>query len=114
MSASTVAARRALQQQQARYLYRRALKSVLNWAVHREIFYVEAQKTREAFEANKDLQNLETIDRLLYEGDMRLKKLAHPEPYIAPCAPGGSKDNRNLPVPKEFEIVLDFGRQENH
>lgn len=44
MSASTVAARRALQQQQARYLYRRALKSVLNWAVHREIFYVEVRK----------------------------------------------------------------------
>ena len=43
MSASTVAARRALQQQQARYLYRRALKSVLNWAVHREIFYVEVK-----------------------------------------------------------------------
>ena len=32
-------------------------------------------------------KNLETIDRLLYEGHMRLKKLAHPEPYIGTSTP---------------------------
>jgi hypothetical protein len=41
MSTAAIAARRALQQQRARVLYRRALRNVLSYAVHRDIFYVE-------------------------------------------------------------------------
>ncbi|XP_024377963.1 NADH dehydrogenase [ubiquinone] 1 beta subcomplex subunit 9 isoform X2 [Physcomitrium patens] len=100
MSTAAVAARRALQQQRTRVLYRKALRNVLSWAVHRDIFYVES--------------NLETIDRLLYEGESRVEKFQHPDPYIVPWAPGGSKYARNPPVPSEIGVVLDFGREENH
>ena len=41
MSTAAVAAKRALQQQRARILYRKSLRNVLSWAVHRDIFYVE-------------------------------------------------------------------------
>lgn len=41
MSTAAIAARRALQQQRARVLYRGALRNVLSYAVHRDIFYVE-------------------------------------------------------------------------
>uniref|UniRef100_A0A7I4E1N8 NADH dehydrogenase [ubiquinone] 1 beta subcomplex subunit 9 n=1 Tax=Physcomitrium patens TaxID=3218 RepID=A0A7I4E1N8_PHYPA len=87
MSTAAVAARRALQQQRTRVLYRKALRNVLSWAVHRDIFYVEAQKMREQFEMNKDLSNLETIDRLLYEGESRVEKFQHPDPYIGNVLP---------------------------
>ncbi|KAG0575519.1 hypothetical protein KC19_5G009900 [Ceratodon purpureus] len=114
MSTAAIAARRALQQQRSRVLYRKTLRNVLSWAVHRDIFYVEAQKIREQFEINKDVANLETIDRLLYEGETRVEKFQHPDPYIVPWAPGGSKWARNPPVPQEISVVLDFGREENH
>ncbi|KAG0575520.1 hypothetical protein KC19_5G009900 [Ceratodon purpureus] len=86
MSTAAIAARRALQQQRSRVLYRKTLRNVLSWAVHRDIFYVEAQKIREQFEINKDVANLETIDRLLYEGETRVEKFQHPDPYIGNCA----------------------------
>ncbi|CAM6039551.1 unnamed protein product [Sphagnum compactum] len=114
MSAAAIAERRFLQQQRCRILYRKALKSVLDWAVHRDIFYIEAEKTRLQFEANRDVQNLETIDRLLFEGEARLAKLQHPDPYIVPWSPGGSKYARNPPVPPVIELVNDFGRESSH
>ncbi|CAM6102659.1 unnamed protein product [Calypogeia fissa] len=107
-----VLAKRAVQQERARLLYRRSLKTILSWAVHRDLFYVEAEKTRAAFEANKDEVDGRRIDRLLDAGEAKLAKLAHPDPYIVPWAPGGSKYARNPPVPPEIEIVLDFGRQQ--
>jgi hypothetical protein len=55
MSAAAIAERRFLQQQRCRILYRKALKSVLDWAVHRDIFYIEGEKTRLQFEANRDV-----------------------------------------------------------
>lgn len=114
MSIAVIAARRALQQQRVRILYRRALRNVLSYAVHRDIFYIEAQKMREQFEANKDVANLETIDRLLNEGESRLERFQHPDHYIVPWAPGGSKWARNPPVPPEIGICLNFGREEDY
>lgn len=107
-----ILAKRAVQKERARLLYRRSLKTLLSWAVHRDLFYVEADKTRAAFEANKDEVNLARIDRLLQEGENKLAKLAHPDPYTVPWAPGGSKYARNPPVPPEIGLVYDFGRQD--
>jgi hypothetical protein len=44
MSAAAIAERRFLQQQRCRILYRKSLKCVLDWAVHRDIFYIEVCK----------------------------------------------------------------------
>ncbi|GFP90785.1 NADH dehydrogenase [ubiquinone] 1 beta subcomplex subunit 9, partial [Phtheirospermum japonicum] len=48
-------ARRAAQKEKVRILYRRALKDTLNWAVHRHLFYNDADALRERFEANRNV-----------------------------------------------------------
>ncbi|KAI8554185.1 hypothetical protein RHMOL_Rhmol05G0079300 [Rhododendron molle] len=92
-------ARRAAQKERVRILYRRALKETLNWAVHRHLFYRDASELREKFDANKNVESLETIDRLLEDGEAAYNKWRHPDPYIVPWAPGGSKFTRNPPPP---------------
>ncbi|XP_011627230.1 NADH dehydrogenase [ubiquinone] 1 beta subcomplex subunit 9 isoform X1 [Amborella trichopoda] len=96
--AATYLARRAAQKERVRILYRRALKDALNWAVHRHIFYESAQELRDKFEANRYVEDLDTIDRMVDDAEATFNKMQHPDPYIVPWAPGGSKFTRN-PAP---------------
>ncbi|KAK1261290.1 NADH dehydrogenase [ubiquinone] 1 beta subcomplex subunit 9 [Acorus gramineus] len=105
--------RRASQKERVRILYRRALKDTLNWSVHRHMFYSEADKLRQRFEANKNVEDLDTIDRLIEEAEVTYNKYQHPDPYIVPWAPGGSKFTRNPPPPPGIEIVFDYGTEEH-
>ncbi|KAK6240854.1 hypothetical protein SCA6_006243 [Theobroma cacao] len=85
MSGATTAAylaRRAAQKERVRILYRRALKDTLNWAVHRHLFYRDASDLREKFEANKHMEDLDTIDRMIADGEATYNKWRHPDPYI--------------------------------
>ncbi|KAJ0971076.1 hypothetical protein J5N97_019035 [Dioscorea zingiberensis] len=115
MSLSTAGylARRAAQKERVRILYRRALKDSLNWAVHRHIFYQDASDLRERFEANKHVEDLDTIDHLIADAEAQYGKWRHPDPYIVPWAPGGSKFTRNPPPPRGVEILHDYGKEEN-
>ncbi|XP_010929913.1 NADH dehydrogenase [ubiquinone] 1 beta subcomplex subunit 9 [Elaeis guineensis] len=115
MSVSTASylARRAAQKERVRILYRRALRDTLNWAVHRHLFYQDASDLREKFEANKHVEDLNTIDRLIDEGEATYEKWQHPDPYIVPWAPGGSKFTRNPPPPSGIEIVYDYGKEDH-
>ncbi|GAB4837834.1 NADH dehydrogenase [ubiquinone] 1 beta subcomplex subunit 9 [Ancistrocladus abbreviatus] len=112
MSASYVA-RRAAQKQRVRLLYRRALRETLNWAVHRHLFYEDADELRKKFEANRHVEDIETIDRMIAAGEAAHDKWRHPDPYIVPWAPGGSKFCRNPTRPAGIEIVYDYGREDN-
>ncbi|XVF45384.1 hypothetical protein PTKIN_Ptkin02bG0201400 [Pterospermum kingtungense] len=86
MSGATTAAaylaRRAAQKERVRILYRRALKDTLNWAVHRHLFYQDASDLREKFEANKHVEDLDTIDEMIAEGEATHNKWRHLDPYI--------------------------------
>ncbi|KAA8546040.1 hypothetical protein F0562_020509 [Nyssa sinensis] len=114
MSASaSYLARRAVQKERVRILYRKALKDTLNWAVHRHLFYEDASILREKFEANKHLEDPETIDRMIAVGEATYDKWRHPDPYIVPWAPGGSKFTRNPTPPPGIEIVYDYGKEDN-
>ncbi|KAJ4838095.1 NADH dehydrogenase [ubiquinone] 1 beta subcomplex subunit 9 [Turnera subulata] len=93
-------ARRAAQKERVRILYRRALKDTLNWAVHRHLFYDDADELRKKFEANKHVEDLDAIDRMIERGEAEHNKWRHPDPYIVPWAPGGSKFTRN-PTPPD-------------
>ncbi|GLT86148.1 hypothetical protein SLE2022_043080 [Rubroshorea leprosula] len=84
-------------------------KDTLNWAVHRHLFYQDASDLRERFDANKHVQDLDTIDRMLAEGEATYNKWRHPDPYIVTWAPGGSKFTRNPTPPAGIEIVYDYG-----
>ncbi|OAY65127.1 NADH dehydrogenase [ubiquinone] 1 beta subcomplex subunit 9 [Ananas comosus] len=112
MSAAGYLARRAAQKERVMLLYRRALKDTLNWAVHRHIFYQDASDLREKFEAYRHVEDLDTIDRLISEGEATYEKWRHPDPYIVPWAPGGSKFTRNPPPPEGIEIVYDYGKED--
>ncbi|KAL6504913.1 NADH dehydrogenase [ubiquinone] 1 beta subcomplex subunit 9 [Orobanche hederae] len=102
--------RRAAQKERVRTLYRRALKDTLNWAVHRHLFYHDADALREKFEANRQVvcylhillvalqEDIELIDKMITAGEASYNKWRHPDPYIVPWAPGGTKFCRN-PTP---------------
>ncbi|KAI5081939.1 hypothetical protein GOP47_0001682 [Adiantum capillus-veneris] len=113
MNAATaaIAAYRAQQRQRVRLLYRQALKHTRDHCVIRNLFYIEADKRRAEFEAHRDEVDIDAIDRLIGRGEARLEKQKHPDPYIIPWAVGGTKWERNPPIPEEVEIVFDFGRE---
>ncbi|CAI9103711.1 OLC1v1002249C2 [Oldenlandia corymbosa var. corymbosa] len=115
MSSATAAylARRAAQKEKVRILYRRALKDTLNWAVHRHLFYPDADALREKFEANRSVEDVETIDRLIADAETKYNTWRHPDPYVVPWAPGGSKFHRNPTPPAGIEIIYDYGREQN-
>eukprot|EP00270_Netrium_digitus_P014552 TRINITY_DN4961_c0_g1_i3.p1 TRINITY_DN4961_c0_g1~~TRINITY_DN4961_c0_g1_i3.p1 ORF type:complete len:138 (+),score=35.71 TRINITY_DN4961_c0_g1_i3:58-414(+) len=108
-----LAARRALQQQRVRTLYRQSLKNLMSWCIFRDLFYTEADKLRAEFETNKNETNVDRIDRLIAAGEEKLQRNHHPDPYTVPWYVGGSKYARNPPVPEEIHVVLDFGKQED-
>ncbi|MED6131527.1 NADH dehydrogenase [ubiquinone] 1 beta subcomplex subunit 9 [Stylosanthes scabra] len=112
-SSAALLARRAAQRERVRILYRRSLKDALNWAVHRRIFYVDAAKLRDRFEQYRHVDDLDTIDRMIEDGEATYNKWRHPDPYIVPWAPGGSKFTRNPTPPEGIEIVYNFGREDN-
>ncbi|CAN7132660.1 unnamed protein product, partial [Brassica rapa subsp. narinosa] len=105
VSTAAYFARRAAQKERVRILYRRALKDTLNWAVHRHIFYRDASDLREKFNANQDVEDVDRIDKLIAHGEAEYNKWRHPDPYIVPWAPGGSKFCRN-PTPPAGVIFL--------
>ncbi|KAL9414766.1 hypothetical protein AB3S75_041101 [Citrus x aurantiifolia] len=113
ISTAAYLARRAAQKERVQILYRRALKDTLNWAVHRHLFYKDADDLRLRFEANKHVTDLDAIDRMIDEAEATYNKWRHPDPYIVPWAPGGSKFCRNPTPPEGIEIAYDFGKEDN-
>lgn len=82
-------------------MYRRVLKSQLDWAVDRSLFNEVALETREAFRKNMNVREPQQLEKLISNAERRLEMYAHPDPYKAPVNPGGSKWQRNIPPPPE-------------
>ena len=85
--------------QAALSLYRRSLKLALDWSVHRYLWRGQALYIRSLFEKNRNVTNPRQQRALLKETEKLLENWKHPDPYIHPTAPGGSKYERNLPAP---------------
>ncbi|KKY15016.1 putative lyr family protein [Phaeomoniella chlamydospora] len=81
-------------------LYRRALKLSLDWSIQRNLWRGQAVYIRSLFDANKHVRDARLQRQLFAETEKLLEKWKHPDPYRTPTAPGGSKYERNLPVPK--------------
>ncbi|KAL8143762.1 hypothetical protein V2J09_016794 [Rumex salicifolius] len=105
MSASYLA-RRAAQKQRVRLLYRKALKDTLNWAVHRHLFYEDADLLRNKFEANRSMEDPDAIDHMIANAEATYNKFRHPDPYTVPWAPGGSKFHRNPTPPAGVSLFF--------
>ncbi|RPA84361.1 NADH dehydrogenase 1 beta subcomplex subunit 9, partial [Ascobolus immersus RN42] len=81
-------------------LYKRSLKLALDWLPgKRNRWRVQAVNLRKLFEANRHVQDPRIIRELLVATEAQLEKFKHPDPYIPPEAPGGSKYERNIPPP---------------
>lgn len=98
------------------HLYRSSLKSILSWAVQRDVWYDEVARVRDEFEKHRNVANPVEAARLVERGEAKLAEYAHPDPYIVPYyyskTGGGSKYARNPPVPPEIHLARDFGREE--
>lgn len=78
-------------------LYRRALKTSLDWIIDREAWRRKAVEIRARFDANKNVRSIKHLRALLEDAENELRKHSHPDPYRYPTAPGGSKWERNIP-----------------
>ncbi|KAL6052160.1 putative Quinone oxidoreductase [Balamuthia mandrillaris] len=115
MSYSSSAPRFALaHRNHVRHLYRRSLVLSLNWKVGREAWYESAALIRDAFRKHMHETDVHRVAALVKRTEECLEQYSHPNPYTLPHAFGGSKFQRNLPVPKEvlegwtpFEVVED-------
>ena len=62
-------------------LYRASLKNLLNWCVWRDMWVEKAFELRAEFDANKNLTDPRAIEKLVSEGEAKLKEFKHPDPY---------------------------------
>ncbi|KAF9436381.1 hypothetical protein BGZ76_004112 [Entomortierella beljakovae] len=94
MSEAQIAHRRLVQS-----LYRRSLKTAQDWYIDTNLFRRKAVELRMQFDANKNLTQPRQIAQAVRTAERQLEELRHPDPYIAPTAPGGTKFERNVHPP---------------
>merc|ERR1711939_429729 len=82
-------------------LYRRSLKNAQDWYVRRDLWRNKAIEIRVLFEKHRDVRDPRRVAAMLAEVEADAAKLKHPDPYIGPLSPGGTKWERNIP-PKMF------------
>mmetsp|Transcript_7411 Transcript_7411/g.12795 ORF Transcript_7411/g.12795 Transcript_7411/m.12795 type:complete len:117 (+) Transcript_7411:101-451(+) len=94
--------------QQVQRLYRYGIKNILNYAVQRDVFHVEAAKLRAEFDQNK---NSSEGKALLSKGIEKLHSMEHPDGWVLNTSYGGGKWQRNVPIPDAVSITLDYGKE---
>ena len=104
------------QRQRVTRLYRGALRAAMSWAVDREVFLTEAERLRARFDAFKGDFSQRSLGAL-EQGEQELASFAHPDAYVVPWMPGGSKFMRNPPPPPQvafFEVDEKTGHGHLH
>lgn len=86
-------------------LYRKSLKNMLSWTIVRQVWREDAVELRAIFDENKHVDVAEAT-RLLEKGEKIYERHKHPDPYIAPESPEGSKWERNVPPPPHVLELL--------
>jgi NADH dehydrogenase (ubiquinone) 1 beta subcomplex subunit 9 len=90
-------------------LYRHSLRTLLSWAIDRDIFNEAATDLRARFDSSRG-GNAAAATRLLKEGQDELFGFMHSDPYCLPIQPGGSKFMRNPPPPDWSVATKETGR----
>ncbi|KAJ7126367.1 hypothetical protein C8R43DRAFT_704714 [Mycena crocata] len=79
-------------------LCKRTLRNSLDWTIRRDVWRGKALDIRAQFEHNRNVTDPRQLAQIFEEAEARLAGWKHPDPYVAPTAPGGTKWERNLPV----------------
>lgn len=89
-------------------LYRKALRTAFDSTLKFDAYRQESMKIRQQFEANKHISNPNELEAAISKAQAKLREWAHPDPYIPPCRPGGTKYERNIPLKKEPLVPGDW------
>uniref|UniRef100_A0A8C5MZI4 NADH dehydrogenase [ubiquinone] 1 beta subcomplex subunit 9 n=1 Tax=Leptobrachium leishanense TaxID=445787 RepID=A0A8C5MZI4_9ANUR len=81
-------------QQKVMRLYKKSLRHLESWCVHRDRYRFFACLLRERFDEHKDEKDLVKATRLLKAGEEEFWTTQHPQPYIFPDSPGGTSYER--------------------
>ncbi|KAJ7498587.1 hypothetical protein FB451DRAFT_1202396 [Mycena latifolia] len=97
----------SVHRQYVQSLYKRRLKNSLDWTISRHEWRAKAMQIRAEFEVNRHVKDPRELARVLEEAEAKLAAWKHPDPYIPPTAPNGTKWERNLPPPTESPYAHD-------
>ncbi|KAG0169034.1 hypothetical protein DFQ30_004027 [Apophysomyces sp. BC1015] len=97
MSSPVSSAFKNVHRLQVQSLYKRSLKLSLDWYIQRDLWRQKALDIRAQFEANKHITNPKELQAIINQTEKTLEEWAHPDPYILPLGPEGSKWERNVP-----------------
>lgn len=77
-------------------LFRQALRTAFDNSLKFEAYRQETIKIRAQFDANRKISDPTELERAIAKTHELLAEWKHPDPYIPPCRPGGTKYQRNL------------------
>lgn len=89
-------------------LFRKALRTAFDSSLKFDLYRQETILIRQQFEANKHILDPKELEQVLSKARAKLAELEHPDPYIPPSRPGGTKYHRNLPYPNEPLVPGDW------
>ncbi|CAK9439945.1 uncharacterized protein LODBEIA_P40450 [Lodderomyces beijingensis] len=89
-------------------LFRQAMRTAFDHALRFDLYRQATQDIRAQFEANREVSDPEELERIIGATRAKLREWKHPDPYIPPCRPGGTKYQRNIPVAREPLVPGDW------
>lgn len=89
-------------------MFRQALRTAFDSSLKFDAYRQETLKIRAQFEANKTVSNPNELESIIRKAEAKLAEWKHPDPYIPPSRPGGTKYQRNIPLAKEEVVPGDW------
>lgn len=89
-------------------LFRQALRTAFDNSLKFDAYRAETIKIRQQFEANKTISDPRVLEEVIAKTESKLAQWKHPDPYVPPCRPGGTKYQRNIPPPNEPVVPGDW------
>lgn len=89
-------------------LFRQALRTAFDCSLKFDAYRAETIKIRKQFESNRNISNPTDLEEVIKKTEAKLAEWKHPDPYIPPLRPGGTKYQRNVPLEHEHVVPGDW------
>ena len=89
-------------------LFRQALRTAYDHSMRWDVYRDATINISRQFEANKHISSQQELEAVINKTKAKLAEWKHPDPYIPPCRPGGTKYQRNIPVAREPLVPGDW------